>query len=99
MTHAGVFGVFVNKFCHWEKLCPVIQLPIYKGTKICFHHTILLFYLPVYLRVEYGRELFLDTKEVIKGEPKFIFKNCSVFIDDRIQEAIMLHYHIDNYFC
>ena len=64
VTHASVFRVVVGKLYYWQKLCLVILLPIHKGTKVSFDHAILLFCLPVCLKVECYKELLFDAQEI-----------------------------------
>ena len=57
---AGILGIVVDKLRPGKKPCPIILLKVDESSKICFHHTILLFGLPVRLGVESGREFLLD---------------------------------------
>lgn len=66
--------------------------------KICFHCTILSLCLAIYLRMEGGEKLSLNIKEVIEQKPELENKNCSVVTNDRVEEVIILHHHINNYF-
>ena len=66
--------------------------------KICFHYTILSFRLPVYLKVECGGELSLDIDEVTKQGPDLGCENRSSITDDRVRDAVMSYYHVDDYF-
>ena len=52
MTSAGIFGIVVRKFSHWQQYCPVILLEIDKGSKIGLHGTVLLLGLAVSLRIK-----------------------------------------------
>ena len=43
-------------------------------------------------------ESSLDAEEVVEQGPEFKHKNCSGVIDDRIWEAMILYYHVNNSF-
>lgn len=60
------FAVIVGKLCYWQNPSFIILLSIYKCRKICFYHSVLLFCLPICLKVEHGGELSLNNKRIIK---------------------------------
>ena len=99
VTRAGIFEVIVDKLRHWQKPCLVILLLIHEDTKISFYCTVLLFHLPVCLRVECSKKLPLDAEEVTEQGPKLECKNCFSVTDDKVQKAIILHPYVYNYFC
>ena len=66
--------------------------------KVCFHYTILWFRLPDCLRIECGRELSLDAKEVTEQKQKFGRKNRSLVTYDGIWEGVMLYNYVYDYF-
>ena len=98
VTRTGVFGVVVGKLCYHKKPCSVILLTIYKSTKVSFHGAVLLFRLTVSLKVERSRESSLNTKEVTEQGLKLGYKNRSPVTYDGVREAVMLYYHIYDYF-
>ena len=49
--------------------------------------------------MEYGEKLLLDAKEVTEWRPKLERKNRYPVTYDGVQEAMMLYYHLHNYFC
>ena len=59
-TGATILGVIVSKLSHRQESGPIILLEVDEGSKIGFHHTILLFGLPVCLGVESNVEFSLD---------------------------------------
>lgn len=98
MTRAGVFGVIVDDFRHWQKLCLIILLPIDKDMKVCFYHAFWLFHLSVCLGVEHGGKSSFDTEEVTQQGPKFGHKNRFLVTNNGVQEAVMsYHYIYDNF--
>ena len=99
VTVPSVFGVVVGKFRNWLELCPVVLLPIYEDTKVCFSYIYLSFRLPVCLRVKCDRESFLDAKEITEQSSKFRHKNRFAVTNDRVQEVVISHQHVNNYFC
>ena len=48
--------------------------------------------------MERGRESSLDTEEGVERGPELRRKNRSAVTDDRVREAVMSHYYVDNYF-
>ena len=48
--------------------------------------------------MEHGGELPLDVKEVVERGPELRCKNRSAVTDDRVQKAIILYHHVNNYF-
>ncbi len=52
MIGAGIFGIIVGKFRHWQQFCPIILLPIDKWSEVRFYHTVLSLDLTICLRVE-----------------------------------------------
>ena len=80
-------------------MCPVILLPIHKGTKVYFYHAVLPFCLPVFPRLERGEESSLDTEKITEQKPELGHKNCSAIIDDGVQEVVILYHQVYNYFC
>ena len=93
-----IFGVVVQKLGHRQESCPVILFEVDKDSKVCLHRAVLLFRLPVCLRVKRDGELSLNTKEVAKREPELGRKNHSAVTDDGVQEAVISHHYVDNYF-
>ena len=71
----------------------------YKNTKVSFYCAILSFRLPIRLKVERNGELLLYAEEVIEQGPEFGHENRSAVIDDRVRKAMILHHHVDYYFC
>ena len=66
MSGACVFCIIMNKLGYWQDPCPVILLEVDKDLKIPLHGIVLPLDLSVYLRIEGGRKLLLDTKEVVE---------------------------------
>ena len=52
VTGAGILGIVIDKFRHWQQPYSIILLLIDKCSKVCLHCTVLLFYLAICLRVE-----------------------------------------------
>ena len=77
MAGASILGVIVCKLRDWQKPCSVILFLIHESTEVCFHRAVLLFCLPIYLRVERGGESLLDAEEVTERGPKLGCKNRS----------------------
>ena len=67
--------------------------------KICFYYTVFFFRLPICLSVKRDEKLFFDTKKIVKQKPKLRYKICSIIIDNRVWEDVLLYYHVDDYFC
>ena len=63
----------------------------HKGKLLCCYFVV---YLTVCLRVERGREFFLDAKEVTERGPKLGHKNRSPVIFDGVRETVMLYHHV-----
>lgn len=59
-----IFGIVVYKFCHRQKLCPIILLLINKYLEINLYCAILPFNLAIYLNIKCNRELLLDIEEI-----------------------------------
>ena len=59
-----IFCIIICKFCYEKKSCLVILLLIDKCLKIGFYCTIISFILIIYLKMESGREILLNIKEV-----------------------------------
>ena len=76
----------------------MIFLPIYKSTKVYLHYIVLLFRLPICLRVKCDGESLLDTKEVIEWKPKLEYKNRSPVTYDKVWKAVILYHHVYDYF-
>lgn len=51
------------------------------------------------MTVKGNRKSSHDIKEIAEPKPEFKGKNRSAVIDAGVGEAVMLHHHIDNYFC
>lgn len=66
--------------------------------KVYFYYASLSFCLPLYLRKKRNGELFFNTKKVTKQELELECKNRFTITDDGVQEAVILHYHVNNYF-
>ena len=64
MAGARILGVVIHKLSHWQELCPIILLEVDEGSKIGLHSTVLLFCLPVFLRVEGSGKLPLNAEKV-----------------------------------
>ena len=67
-------------------------------SKVRLHRTVLLFRLPVCLRLECGGESTFNTKEVAERGPELRHKNCSAITNDGVWEAVLSHHYVDNYF-
>ncbi len=55
VTSAGILGIVLGKFRHWQKPCPVILFPIDKGSEIYFYCTVLSLGLAVCFKIEGSR--------------------------------------------
>lgn len=42
---------------------------------------------------------FFDAKEVIEQRSEIEYKNRSLITHNRVREAVIFYYHVDNYFC
>ena len=73
-------------------------LPIHKDTKVSFYCIVLPFCLSIYLRMKCNRESLLDDKEITKWKPELRCKNRFSITDNKVQEALILYYHVNNYF-
>lgn len=60
IANACIFSIIIGKFCHWQKLRPVILFLIDKNLKKNFYGTILLFNLAVNLCIENNRKPLFD---------------------------------------
>ena len=49
-------------------------------------------------RVKYDRKLSLNIKEIVKQRLELRCKNCSTVINYSIWKAVILYYHVDDYF-
>ena len=99
VTYAGVLEIVIGKLRHWLEPCLVVMLPIYKGIKVSFYCAILSFCFPVRLKVKCGRKLSLYAKEVTEQRPEFGRENRSPVTNDGVQEAMILHQHVNNHLC
>ena len=68
---AGVFGIVVGEFSHWQEPCPVILLPVHEGSEVCLYCAVLPFCLAIGLRMESCRESSLDSQEIAQRGPEF----------------------------
>ena len=66
----SMFCVIISKFCHRYEFCLVTLFVINEGSKVSFHHTILLLSLAVGLRVESGRKPPFVTQEIAQCRPE-----------------------------
>ena len=66
VTDARVLCIIISKLGYWQEPSPVILLEVDKDSEVRLHGAILPFGLPIYLRMEGGRELLLDVEEVAK---------------------------------
>ena len=57
---ASIYDIVVYKLSYWQEACPVILLPVHKGSEVCLYCTILSLCLAIGLRMESRRESSLD---------------------------------------
>ena len=68
---AGILGIVVGKLSHWQEPCPVILLPVHKGSEVCLYCAILPVCLAIGLWMESRRESSLDFQEIAQQGPEF----------------------------
>ena len=66
MTGAHISSIVINKLCHWQEFCLIIQFEIDKGLKIDFYYVVLTFGLAICLKIEGYRKSLFDFKKVAK---------------------------------
>ncbi len=52
VTGAGILGIVVGKFRHWQQSCPIILLPIDECFEVYFYRAILSLGLAICLQLE-----------------------------------------------
>ena len=70
ITGVCIFGIIICKLGYWLKPSLIVLFKADKTSKIGLYCTILVFCLPVGLKMKCGRELSLDTKKVEEQEPE-----------------------------
>lgn len=50
-------------------------------------------------KIKYSEKLPLYAKKIIEWGPELQFENRSAITNDGVQEVVMLHHYVDNYFC
>lgn len=63
---AYILGIVIDKLGYKQKPSPIVLLKIDKNLEIRFYYTILMFYLPICLKIKSGGELPFNAKKVAK---------------------------------
>lgn len=69
-TYVGVFGIFICKFGHEQKLQLVVLLVVDISLQISLYIAVFSLCLIIYLWLKGGREILFDVLEIIEGGPE-----------------------------
>ena len=58
---AGILGIIICKFSHWQEVCPVILILVHKGSEVFLYCAVLSLYLAISLRIESHKEFSFDS--------------------------------------
>ena len=80
-------AIVVGEFGHWQQGTPVVLLVHHIGPEVLLQCLVLALCLPISLWVEHHAQLLFDPEEVVQGQPKLGFQDCTTVRDDSLRCA------------